>query len=62
MGLRVVEEDDGEEQQAAEHSHRESTGIEIEARPDFSMLLDFTGSYCLAQCSSVPLRHTLHLK
>lgn len=27
-----------------------STGIEIEARPDFSMPLDFTGSYCLAQC------------
>lgn len=47
-----VVEDDGEEQHAAEHSHipQRSAGIETEARPDLSMLLGFTGSYCLAQC------------
>lgn len=38
-------EDGEEEQEGTEHSHRGSSG-ELEAHPDISVLLDFTGSYC----------------
>lgn len=37
-------EDGEEEQEGTEHSYRGSSGTEIEAHPDISMLLDFTGN------------------